>query len=80
MITPYDPPVDPVSILHEDAHIVAVDKPAGLLSVPGRGEHLADCLLTRVNRAEFLAHFCCDACEFWDRCELDTNIWAWLNC
>lgn len=50
MITPYDPPMDPVSILHEDAHIVAVDKPAGLLSVPGRGEHLADCLLTRVQR------------------------------
>jgi len=28
-----------------------VDKPAGLLSVPGRGEHLADCLLTRVQVA-----------------------------
>ncbi len=25
-----------------------VDKPAGLLSVPGKGSHLADCLLTRV--------------------------------
>jgi len=44
----YAPPTDPLVILHEDAHIVVVDKPAGLLSVPGRGEHLADCLLTRV--------------------------------
>jgi tRNA pseudouridine32 synthase/23S rRNA pseudouridine746 synthase len=28
-----------------------VDKPAGLLSVPGKGEGLADCLLTRLERA-----------------------------
>jgi len=48
MSTEYAPPTDPLVILHEDAHIVAVDKPAGLLSVPGRGEHLADCLLARV--------------------------------
>jgi tRNA pseudouridine32 synthase/23S rRNA pseudouridine746 synthase len=25
-----------------------VDKPAGLLSVPGKGEHLADCLMSRI--------------------------------
>jgi len=48
MITPYDPPSDPLVILHEDAHIVVVDKPAGLLSVPGRGPELADCLITRL--------------------------------
>lgn len=48
MQTPYDPPMTPLQILHEDADIVAVDKPAGLLSVPGRGPHLADCLSARV--------------------------------
>jgi len=51
MITPYDPPSDPLVILHEDAHIVVVDKPAGLLSVPGRGPELADCLITRLQVA-----------------------------
>ncbi|WP_377509400.1 RluA family pseudouridine synthase [Octadecabacter sp. R77987] len=44
----YDPPTDPLVILHEDQEVILVDKPAGLLSVPGKGEHLADCLLTRV--------------------------------
>lgn len=48
MITPYNPPSDPLVILYEDAHIVVVDKPAGLLSVPGRGPDLADCLITRL--------------------------------
>lgn len=44
----YSPPTDPLVIVHEDAEVVVVDKPAGLLSVPGRGEHLADCLITRL--------------------------------
>lgn len=48
MTDAYTPPTDPLDILHEDHEIVVVNKPAGLLSVPGRGEHLADCLLTRV--------------------------------
>jgi tRNA pseudouridine32 synthase/23S rRNA pseudouridine746 synthase len=43
--------MDPLEILHEDSDIVVVNKPSGLLSVPGRGEHLADCLLTRVQAA-----------------------------
>ncbi|MGE4325777.1 MAG: pseudouridine synthase [Pseudodonghicola sp.] len=43
--------MDPLDILYEDAQLVAVNKPAGLLSVPGRGEHLADCLLSRVQAA-----------------------------
>lgn len=47
----YDPPRDPLEILHEDAQILAVNKPAGLLSVPGKGAHLADCLLARVQAA-----------------------------
>ncbi len=44
----YTPPDDPLDFLHDDAQLLAVNKPAGLLSVPGRGEHLADCLITRV--------------------------------
>ncbi|MFN2305452.1 MAG: pseudouridine synthase [Paracoccaceae bacterium] len=44
----YDPPQDPLEILHDDHEVLLVNKPAGLLSVPGKGEHLADCLLARV--------------------------------
>ncbi len=47
----YAPPQDPLEVLHEDHELIAVNKPAGLLSVPGKGEHLADCLLTRVQAA-----------------------------
>ncbi|MEQ8899111.1 MAG: RluA family pseudouridine synthase [Roseovarius sp.] len=47
----YDPPTEPIKVLHEDHEIVVVDKPSGLLSVPGKGEHLADCLLSRVQEA-----------------------------
>lgn len=44
----YAPPDGPIPIVHEDEDILIVDKPAGLLSVPGRGEHLADCLISRL--------------------------------
>ncbi|WP_126978994.1 pseudouridine synthase [Frigidibacter oleivorans] len=44
----YDPPQDPLSILHRDAAVLVLDKPAGLLSVPGRGEDRADSLQARV--------------------------------
>ena len=47
----YAPPTDPLVVLHEDAEVLLVDKPSGLLSVPGKGEHLADCLLSRVQAA-----------------------------
>lgn len=47
----YAPPTDPLEILHEDQQILIVNKPEGLLSVPGRGEHLADCLLSRLAEA-----------------------------
>lgn len=47
----YAPPQDPLDILHADHEILLVNKPAGLLSVPGKGAHLADCLLTRVQAA-----------------------------
>lgn len=44
----YAPPDDPPVIVHEDAELLVVDKQEGLLSVPGKGEHLADCLLSRL--------------------------------
>lgn len=47
----YAPPTDPLVVLHEDHELLFVDKPSGLLSVPGKGAHLADCLLTRVQEA-----------------------------
>ncbi len=40
-----DPSV--LSIVHADAWRVVVDKPSGLLSVPGRGEHKQDCACAR---------------------------------
>ncbi|MBI1416978.1 MAG: RluA family pseudouridine synthase [Limimaricola sp.] len=46
--TAYDPPDGPLVILHEDHEVLLVDKPSGLLSVPGKGAHLADCLMARV--------------------------------
>ncbi|RJL04806.1 RluA family pseudouridine synthase [Paracoccus aestuarii] len=47
----YDPPPDPARIIHADAEVLVVDKPAGLLSVPGRGEDRADCLTARLRAA-----------------------------
>ena len=47
----YSPPDTPLEILHMDHMVLAVNKPAGLLSVPGRGAHLSDCLQSRVEAA-----------------------------
>lgn len=47
----YNPPQDPLDILHDDHEVLVVNKPSGLLSVPGKGTHLADCLLARVQTA-----------------------------
>lgn len=44
----YTPPQDPLVILHEDAEVLLVDKPSGLLSVPGKGPELSDCLMSRI--------------------------------
>ncbi len=44
----YNPPDAPLAILHHDHELLLVDKPSGLLSVPGKGVHLADCLIARV--------------------------------
>ena len=48
MSSDYNPPQDPLEILHDDHEILIVNKPSGLLSVPGKGEHLADCLIMRI--------------------------------
>ncbi|MBT2323582.1 RluA family pseudouridine synthase [Variovorax paradoxus] len=34
-------------VIHEDPHLLVLDKPAGLLCVPGRGEDKQDCLSAR---------------------------------
>lgn len=44
----YDPPTAPLVILHADAQVIVVDKPAGLLTVPGKLEGRQDCLITRL--------------------------------
>ena len=44
----YAPPDVPLEIVHEDHEVLVVGKPHGLLSVPGKGAHLADCLLSRI--------------------------------
>ncbi len=50
-MTDYDPPDTPLDVLHADHEILVLNKPTGLLSVPGKGEHLADCLLSRAQAA-----------------------------
>lgn len=44
----YAPPPGPVRILHQDDSLVAVEKPSGLLTVPGRAPWLGDCLEHRL--------------------------------
>jgi tRNA pseudouridine32 synthase/23S rRNA pseudouridine746 synthase len=36
--------------LHEDAHLLVLDKPSGLLCVPGRGPDKQDCLSRRAQQ------------------------------
>ena len=50
---PYDPPDTPLRILHQDAAIIVVDKPSGLLTVPGKLEGRKDCLITRLQAAHW---------------------------
>ena len=47
----YAPPDVPLSVLHADHEVLFADKPAGLLSVPGRGPGLEDCLMARLRGA-----------------------------
>jgi tRNA pseudouridine32 synthase/23S rRNA pseudouridine746 synthase len=46
--TPLDVTGPVLRIVHVDANLLVVDKPAGLLAVPGRGEDKRDCLAARV--------------------------------
>ena len=49
-MTDYAPPDTPLELIHVDADLIVAAKPAGLLSVPGKGAHLADCLIARIAR------------------------------
>ena len=44
-------PPDGIRLHHTDAACLVVDKPAGLLSVPGRGPDKQDCAASRVQAA-----------------------------
>lgn len=51
LMEPYNPPLDPwLHILYQDEHIMVVNKPSGLLSVPGRLEEHKDSVMTRIQR------------------------------
>ncbi|MEQ9890564.1 bifunctional tRNA pseudouridine(32) synthase/23S rRNA pseudouridine(746) synthase RluA [Pectobacterium aroidearum] len=46
---PYNPPTDPwLNILYQDQHIMVVNKPSGLLSVPGRAPEHKDSVMSRI--------------------------------
>ena len=47
----YRPPDVPLVVLYQDAQVIVVDKPAGLLSVPGKLEGRRDCLELRLRAA-----------------------------
>jgi tRNA pseudouridine32 synthase / 23S rRNA pseudouridine746 synthase len=50
-VLPYAPPADTgLHVVYEDETILVLHKPAGLLSVPGRGDALQDCALHRVQK------------------------------
>lgn len=55
----YSPPASRIDVIHADDEVLVVSKPHGLLSVPGKGAHLADSLLTRLKEvfpATLLVH------------------------
>ena len=49
----YNPPKSPLKIIHIDSSVVVLNKPTGLLTVPGKPEAHSDCLLTRGRREVF---------------------------
>lgn len=51
----YIPPMGNPNILHEDEHFVIVDKPSGLLTVPGIAPEKQDCLRSRIEEMYPLA-------------------------
>jgi tRNA pseudouridine32 synthase/23S rRNA pseudouridine746 synthase len=44
------PPDEGLQIAYQDEALIAINKPAGLLSIPGRGDDLQDCALHRVQQ------------------------------
>ena len=48
----YKPPTDPLEVLHQDDFLIVLNKPSGLLSVPGKYENVQDSLELRV-KAEY---------------------------
>ncbi|MGP3590412.1 bifunctional tRNA pseudouridine(32) synthase/23S rRNA pseudouridine(746) synthase RluA [Vagococcus sp. WN89Y] len=51
MMETYNPPQEPwLVILYQDAHIMVVNKPGGLLSVAGRLEEHKDSIMSRIQR------------------------------
>lgn len=48
---PYQPTDEQPQVIHADHEVLVVCKPSGLLSVPGRGEDRADCLIERLRGA-----------------------------
>ena len=48
----YNPPQDPLVVMHKDERLIVLSKPSGLLSVPGRKEEHFDSLESRV-QAEY---------------------------
>lgn len=47
----YAPPPDTgLALCYQDEHCLVVNKPSGLLSVPGRGADKADCMVARVRQ------------------------------
>lgn len=52
----YAPPIEPwLEVLYQDKDLIVLNKPSGLLTNPGRGPQLADCLLSRVQQQYPLA-------------------------
>jgi len=49
----YNPPDVPLEILFQDDQIIVANKPSGLLSVPGKLEGRADCLVSRLRAAHW---------------------------
>ncbi len=48
----YNPPLEPyISIIHQDDDLLVLDKPSGLLHVPGKDPALWDCLDYRVRQS-----------------------------
>lgn len=46
----YAPPLGGIEIIYSAPSLLVVNKPAGLLAVPGRGEDKQDCLSTRLQK------------------------------